>query len=41
MKVGTITVFMIDAYDNDQLNEVQTKTWENIVNKIKNSGQKR
>ena len=31
MKVGTITVFMTDAYDNDQLNEVQTKTWENIV----------
>jgi hypothetical protein len=35
MKVGTITVFMNDAYENEQLNEVQTKTWENIVNKSK------
>jgi len=35
MTVGSITRLMNDAYENEQLNEVQTKTWENIVKKSK------
>ena len=35
MTVGTITRLMNDAYENELLNEVQTKTWENIVKKSK------
>ena len=35
MTLGSITRFMNDAYENEQLNEVQTKTWEHIVKRSK------
>ena len=35
--VGTIIRSMNDAYENNELNDTQTKTWEKIVKKSKNA----